>query len=318
MAPVSVSVIICAFADERLAELRAAIESVRSQTLAPAQIVVVIDHNPDLAASLAEACPDVLVAANAQPRGLSGARNTGVGLATAPIVAFLDDDAVAEPDWLAHLAAPYADPAVAGVGGAILPWWSNTRPSWFPDEFGWVIGCSYRGLPEAPSEVRNVIGASMSFNRAALLAAGGFRSDLGRVGSRPLGCEETELCIRLRQRWPERRLLYEPRAVVRHRVPASRATWRYFQARCYAEGLSKARVARLVGRRHGLASERAYTFRTLPRGLARGLTASLRGDPSGLGRAGAIAAGLALTAAGYARGVLPAPARPRQPTPTTG
>jgi GT2 family glycosyltransferase len=319
MSSPSISVVICAFSDERRAELLAAIESVRRQTLAPAQIVVVVDHNPGLAEAVATASPDVLVAANEQTRGLSGARNTGVALATARVVAFLDDDAVAEPDWLANLTAPYADPTVAGVGGAIRPWWSGARPNWFPDEFGWVFGCSYRGLPEAPSEVRNMIGANMSFDRAALLTAGGFRSELGRVGARLLGCEETELCIRLRQGWPARRLLYEPRAVVRHRVTVGRATWRYFQARCYAEGLSKARMTRLVGRRDGLASERAYTLRTLPSGLARGLADSLRGDPSGLGRAGAIVAGLAFTTAGYARGALPSSAaRPRQPRPATG
>jgi hypothetical protein len=99
-------------------------------------------------------------------------------------------------------------------------------------------------------------------------------------------------------------LLYEPRARVQHRVTASRAHWGYFCARCYAEGRSKALVAQAVGAGDGLACERTYTLRTLPRAVVRGLADSLRGDPSALTRAGAIMAGLALTTAGYLMGTV--------------
>ncbi len=89
--------------------------------------------------------------------------------------------------------------------------------------------------------------------------------------SRPLGCEETEFCIRLTQRMPGAVLLFEPSAGIGHRVPAARETFRYFRARCYAEGLSKALVTRSVGSGDGLASERSYAFRTLPLGALKGL-----------------------------------------------
>jgi glucosyl-dolichyl phosphate glucuronosyltransferase len=168
-----------------------------------------------------------------------------------------------------------------------------------------VVGCTYRGMPEAPTGVRNLIGANMSLRRAVLDALGGFRSDIGRIGTRPLGCEETELCIRARRRWPEGIFLYDPSALVRHRVPANRASWRYFHSRCYAEGLSKALVAKLADTRSGLASERAYTMRVLPRGMLRGVVEALaRGDPAGLGRSAMIAAGLAVTTAGYLVGTV--------------
>jgi glucosyl-dolichyl phosphate glucuronosyltransferase len=87
----------------------------------------------------------------------------------------------------------------------------------------------------------------MSFRREVFELVGGFTEWLGRLGARPLGCEETELAIRIRQRRPEARLLYDPAAVVHHHVPRQRARWRYFRSRCYAEGLSKAAVSRLVG-----------------------------------------------------------------------
>jgi glucosyl-dolichyl phosphate glucuronosyltransferase len=90
--------------------------------------------------------------------------------------------------------------------------------------------------------------------------------------------------------------------VISHLVPAERCRFAYFRARCYAEGLSKALVTASVGTTDGLASERRYTTRTLPIGVVRGVADAVRGDSSGLGRAGAIMAGLAATAAGYAAG----------------
>ena len=140
----------------------------------------------------------------------------------------------------------------------------------------------------------------MSFPREALEAVGGFDSRLGRVGTVPVGCDETELCIRLARRWPDRELVYEPAARVSHKVPALRATWRYFLSRCYAEGRSKAVVARVAGSHDALSTERTYVTRTLPRGVLRGLAAALRGDVGGLGRAEAIVEGTALTVLSYA------------------
>jgi glycosyltransferase involved in cell wall biosynthesis len=238
--------------------------------------------------------PGVIALPNAGPRGLSGARNSGLAAASSDVVAFLDDDAAADPDWLVHLVNAYANPRVLGVGGYIDPAWSSPPPTWFPEEFRWVVGCSYRGLPASGGPVRNLIGANMSLRRTVFDTVGGFRTELGHNGTRPGGDEETELCIRVRQHWPHGVLLYEPKARVRHHVPASRTTWAYFRARCFAEGLNKARVARFVGAADGLASERRYTFGTLPSGMLRALAERLPG------RAAAIGAGLAVTVAGYA------------------
>ena len=303
--PPSVSVVICAHLEERVADTVAAVNSVRRQSLAPAEIIVVVDHNPALHRRLASALPDLAVVENHQARGLSGGKNTGIAMARGDVVAFLDDDAVADPGWLKFFADSYSDPAVVGVGGLTLPAWDTRRPWWFPAEFDWVVGCSYVGMPRSPAPVRNLHGGNASFRSEVFAVVGGFRSGIGRSASkRPLGCEETELCIRLRQRLRGSVLLFDNRAVIWHKVPAARSRFSYFLARCYAEGLSKAMVTRSVGMRDALSAERSFSSRTLPAGVARGVAAAVCGDPAGLGRSAAIVAGLGAAGAGYGAGLV--------------
>lgn len=300
---IDASVIICAYTEARWDDLRAAVSSVQRQSVAPIETIVVIDHNPRLLQRAQADIPGVTLLENQETRGLSGARNTGVKAAHGALIAFLDDDAVAEPDWLELLARPCDDPSVLGCGGMIEPAWQTGKPSWFPEEFNWVVGCSYRGLPQTPGPVRNLIGSSMCMRREVFESAGYFRAEVGRVGKHPLGCEETELCIRARQRWPERIFLYEPASRIHHTVPGSRARWSYFCSRCFFEGRSKAQVAQFAGARDGLSSERAYTLAVLPQGVVRNLVQVLaHRNMSGAARAGAIVAGLAITAAGYMTG----------------
>jgi GT2 family glycosyltransferase len=300
-ADLTATVVICAYTELRFEQILAAVESVRSQLSAGDDCVVVVDHNDVLRARLAAVLPeDVEVIANDGPRGLSGARNAGVARATGDVVVFLDDDAVAEPTFLARLMECYDDPAVAGAGGSAVPVWPAGRPRWFPEEFDWVVGCSYRGLPEVVAPVRNLIGAGMSYRRSALAAAGPFDPLVGRIGRRPLGCEETELSIRLRAALPESELLHVPGAVVRHTVSPERVTFSYFFGRCFAEGRSKALVAERVGSRRALASERRHALHELPAGVARALRSARSGDRAALGRAAMIVVGLLVTSAGYA------------------
>jgi GT2 family glycosyltransferase len=276
-----------------------AVESVLGQSPAPRETVVVIDHNDALLRRARAALAGVQVVANNGPRGLSGARNAGWTRTTGDVVAFLDDDARAEMGWIAGLLDGYTSPDVLGVGGRILPRWQNPPPEWLPEEFYWVVGCSYRGLPETTAAVRNLIGANMSFRRSVLETVDGFHSEIGQVGDSMLRCDDTEFCIRASARMPGGRILYSPAAVVRHHVPSSRTSWRYFRTRCFTEGQAKAHLSRIVGAADGLSSERRHVLRTLPRGVASGVAS---GSAAGLARSMAIAAGLGLTATGYLAG----------------
>jgi glycosyltransferase involved in cell wall biosynthesis len=298
---VTVSVVICAYTEDRWDDLAGAVASVQTQTLPALETIIVVDHNDALEARAERAFSLARVVANGGRRGLSDARNTGLRMATGSVVAFLDDDAAADPEWLARLATVYANEVVIGVGGFAQPAWAGgRRPRWFPEEFDWVVGCSYRGMPAAAGPVRNFLGCNMSFRREAFALAGDFNPMIGRVGSSPVGCEETEFCIRVARRAPNRLLMYEPSARVVHRVPLNRGTWRYFRSRCYSEGVSKAIVSDLAGSGAALAIERRYALVTLPVGVARNLVGTvLNRDLAGPIRASAIVCGLAITTIGY-------------------
>ncbi len=298
----TVSVVICIYTEARWDALTAALASL-TEPPTPTEVIVVVDHHPELFQRVRDAFPEVVAVVNDGPRGLSGARNRGVATAKGEVIAFLDDDAAADKEWLHHLVRPFAEFRVVAVGGAVRPEWEAHPPRWLPEEFYWVVGCSYRGLPVTRGEIRNPIGANMAFRREVFTGIGGFHASVGRIGILPAGCEETEICIRLRQRWPDARIVYEPRAVVLHRVPRQRLTWRYFHSRCYAEGHSKAVVSELVGSGDGLASERTYTFRVLPSGVIRSLAYALtHADIASVARALAICSGLATTTLGYLQG----------------
>jgi GT2 family glycosyltransferase len=312
---VTASVVICVYTDKRWDDIVRAVASVQAQDVTAAETIVVVDHNPDLLARAAAAFtgPGVRVLPNAHRQGLSGARNTAVTEAVGDVIVFLDDDAEARPGWLAALLAPYADPTVVGVGGVAHPRWPTNRPRVLPGdapydpdatgELDWIVGCTYTGQPRTQAEVRNLMGCNMSFRREVFERVGGFAEDIGRIGKNPLGCEETELCIRARQIYrragQEIRIVFEPAAVVDHRVSDDRVEWAYLRRRSWSEGLSKAAVSKLVGAGDGLATERSYVAKVLP-------TAVLRELKEGrVSSAAAVVTALAFTSAGYVRGKLP-------------
>lgn len=297
-----VSIVICAYTEKRWDDIVAAVDSCRIQTLQPLEIILISDYNDALADRMQATFPDVRVVPNTREKGLSGARNAAIDAATGDFIAFLDDDAVAAPDWLALLRARCESPEVNGAGGRAEPAWTGSPPRWFPREFLWIVGCTHLGMPETAGPTRNLIGCSMLIRRDVCVAVGGFRTELGRQDAIPYGAEETEFCIRACQLRPGSLFLYDPASVIRHRVTPQRQTVGYYLRRCYAEGISKAFVSASVGAGDGLSAERSYVLRVLPKGVARGLADLLRGDVHGPLRAAAIVAGLGATVAGYAAG----------------
>ena len=295
-----VSVIICAYTEERWSEFLAAVEAIRQQSRAAHEIILVIDHNTPLFKRSQTSIPNAIVIENTRSKGLSGARNCGIALAQGTFIAFLDDDAIAEPDWLERLHNGCQHPHVLGTGGVVEPLWREGRPAWFPQESYWVVGCTYQRQSDTIIEVRNPYGGCTCIRRAVFEIVGGFHEKIGRVGNYPLGGEERELSIRATQHWPDRDFLCDPQAHIHHHIPPARAKWSYFLRRCYAEGISKAAITVLVGARDSLSSERVYMLLTLPKGIIYDLIEGFfQLNMAGFLKAGAIATGLVITTIGY-------------------
>jgi GT2 family glycosyltransferase len=306
------SVVIACHTEKRWGLLQDAIASVLEQRVAAAEIIVVVDHNPVLHQRLVDASLPITVLHNRSERGASGARNTGAFAATSEIIAFLDDDARADPEWLAELVRPLHRADVVGTGGHVLAGWQGGEPRWFPDEFGWVVGVTHRGYAPADRRVRNVWAENMAVRRDVFAAVGGFRTGFGKLGdhSRP---EDTDLCIRMSAaggHW-----LYSPRAIVTHHVPPERASARFFVRRCYHEGRGKADLSRLLRTpADALSAERRYTLVVLPVGVLRNLGSGIvRPGSGGALRALAIIAGFLATVYGFVLGTAAARLRPVGP-----
>ena len=298
------SVIVCAYTLDRWTSLQEAIASCSNQTRQPDEVIVVIDYNDELLERSRNEFTGATVISNTMTKGLSGARNSGVVASAGDVLGFLDDDAYGETDWLATLVRPFDDPLVAGSGGWIVPHWEGPEPKWFPRTFLWILGCSYNGLPESGARIRNPIGASMALRRGVFTLVGGFSAGLGRIGTTPLGCEETELCIRYGVRRPDDVFVLVRDSVVHHRVPLSRCTWSYFLRRCWAEGLSKAAVASLVGHDAGLAAERRHVASALPREVLSSLRAIPREPGPAIRRIASVVVGGLVALAGLIRGTV--------------
>ena len=297
----TVSVVICAYTEDRWPLLLRSVSSVEHQTRVPAEIIVCVDHNDSLVercrrqsahAAVISSIP-VVVLANKYPGRLGSARNSAAEVARGDIVAFLDDDAWADPDWLDRLLLPYGNERVVAVGGAPLPEFERARPGWFPFEFDWVFGSAYSGLPEVQAPLARLIGANMSVRRLALADIGGFHSD---------NHDDMDMCHRLMHLRPAEQIVYEPRARVHHFVPAARTTWGYFWRRCFFVNSGKVEAFHQMEGAANLSSDIGFVGRALSRGVSRGLREAFHGDLWGAARAASILAGIVLAGAGHVAG----------------
>jgi glycosyltransferase involved in cell wall biosynthesis len=294
----TVSVVIPTYTRARWDWLGECVASVQAQTVPALEIIVVVDHNPELLEEIIREFPGVTAVPNIGDRGVSGARNSGVKGSKGEVVAFLDDDSIATPDWLATLLRHIVKPDVVGVGCYSDGLWDTPCPKWFPAEFSWTIGVSYFGLPKVPTPVRNVWTSAMLVKRSAFELVDGFREDFGKIGNRSLP-EDTDLCLRIASVHDNAIWIWDPAKVMKHRVPAGRATFGYLLGRCFLQGWGKAAMAHMDGWDQSTSSERYYAVRTLPAGIRRGLRDALRGDLAGLGRAGSIVVAFSVTVLGY-------------------
>jgi glycosyltransferase involved in cell wall biosynthesis len=301
-----VTVIICCYTLERLKDVLEAIESVKNQTQTPDEILVPVDHNQELLQKLQEELPaDVKLILNEGAQGLSETRNVGIRAAQGDIVAFIDDDAVAENNWLKDLIQDFDDVNVMAVGGRAIPVWpSGKRPFWFPEELDWTVGCTFKGLTLDGNRVRNVIGCNMAFRKDVFSKVCFFDSAIGGIKEISRGGEESALCLRIKHMIPGSLILYRASAIIHHRVPRKRLKLRYLANRCYNEGYYKRFVEKFASGfvQKSLTTESSYLryllFTSIPERLKRFY------KKDAFPQIGAIVAGMAVTVVGYLVGRL--------------
>jgi GT2 family glycosyltransferase len=217
-----ISVVVCTYNGSRT--IRDCLEGLRRLDYPDREVIVVDDGSTDGTAEIARQY-DVRVI-RTENRGLSSARNTGWQAATGEIIAYLDDDAYPDPDWLSYLALAFQRSEYVGVGG----------PNIAPPGDGPIAECVARapGNPVhvmlSDREAEHIPGCNMAFRRAALEAIGGFDVQFRVAG------DDVDVCWQLRERgWL---LGFSPAAVVwHHRRNSVRAYWKQQVGYGRAEGL---------------------------------------------------------------------------------
>ncbi len=177
-----------------------------------------------------------------EPRkGLSVARNTAVELSQAPIVCFIDDDALAHPDWLSELLTAfkrYGD-KVGIVGGSISPKWQGPVPDWIKKRhLGHLSVVDWGGRTRIANENEWFAGCNIAFDKQALMEVGGFNSSLGRSGSDLvlLSNEESDVTQKIEALGKLR--IYAPAAKVEHIIFPARVDPDWFRRRLAWQAVS--------------------------------------------------------------------------------
>jgi GT2 family glycosyltransferase len=298
----TITVVVTSYTLDRYQDFQECIESLLAQTYDRYDIVVVAESAP--VQKRVRAAYDTVSLVTVVPlegdANLATARNKGATAAEGEVVAFIDDDAVAAPDWLAQLAAGYAESEYDAVGGVSTPRWVDDRAGFLPEEFYFLVGATHAGFADGPGEVRNTFGCNISFTRERFHSLGGFNTELGKNHGHNLQAEETELCARLREQTGTG-VYYAPAAQVEHKVHAEQTTLRWLVDRAYWQGVSKAVVDESTT--DGTDEEWGFLQHLVTRSVPSYLTRCL-GTPLAVVQLLALVLFTAVVGTGFARGKL--------------
>jgi len=236
-----VSVVVCTYTMDRYDVFTEAVESVLAQEYEAIEVVLVIDGNPEVYEHAVDDFGDrenVVIHDNEENRGISFSRTKGAELASGDIVAFIDDDGVAEEDWIEAHVETYKGTDAVAVAGYVAPNWVSHKPEFFPEEFYWLVGCTELGFAEDGEEIRNGYGSNVSYKRDVFLDVGGYDVNTGRKGDRHIQAHEAPVGIRIQYEYGSG-VVYAEDAVVHHTLFDYRGEFRWLLFRSFWQGFSK-------------------------------------------------------------------------------
>lgn len=243
-----VSVVICTYTEDLYPHLREAAESILQQTHSDIELVLVSDGSETVYDLMLEEFgdrEDTVVTMTEENVGISEARNRGIEMATGDIVAQIDDDAVAEPNWAEELVKVYEATDALAVGGPIEGVWLAPRPWYLPEEFDWLVGVTFPGFADDGDDVRNTFESNLSFRREVFLDLGGYHPDLGPRADRYRHSEGAELGARLVEKY-DSGVIYSDEAIVRHKVFPERTRLWWLLTRAFEQGVSKRKMEQVT------------------------------------------------------------------------
>jgi len=272
-----VSVVICTYTMDLYDEFQDAVESILDQTYDDVELVLVSDGDQAVYEQMQTDYADhedVLVTMTEENVGVGEARNRGIELATGGVVAQIDDDAVADPEWVAELVRVYEETDAIAAGGRLTPMWVAGKPRFLPEEFYWLIGVNHRWFAEPMEEVRNTYASNISFKMEVIEELGGFDPNVGRKGDREIQATESEIGTRLNEEFG-RGVIYNPDATVAHKIFRYRTERGWIAKRAFWQGYSK-RVLEVLLPEADTDEESAFLrflgFERIPARLGRLLT----------------------------------------------
>lgn len=233
-APV-LSVVVCTY--NRADLLSGCLESLAGQTVDKHvyEVIVVNNNSTDTTQEIAESFTRreqnfrVVVEAS---QGLSKARNRGFKEARGQFVAYIDDDAKANPDWVRATAHFFEiHPEASGAGGPYKAFSPVPIPEWFPEEYGSKsLGNETRLLQKGES----ISGTNMAFRKSALIEVGGFDAALGMTGDKVSYGEEAQLTRKMLERGME--IFYCTEMCVDHAILPYKLSLRWLLRSSFANG----------------------------------------------------------------------------------
>jgi GT2 family glycosyltransferase len=241
------SIVVTSPALDRLSDLRSLIDSLASQTETRSELIFVAENSVMLLEEVKEYARQKGIEGtfvfNRGTQGLAQGRNLGFKFANAEVIAMIDDDVVLSPNWVEAIFDSFKNPEVVGVTGPAYPLWEEESMAWLPEEFYWLISCTAWHVPRNPSNIRSAWGMNMAFRREAILEAGGF---LELSGYHKPMAEDLEFSLRVKFR-TGKRIIFNEKAYVWHRVHSYRLSWRYVSERSRHIGTSRYMIKKLYG-----------------------------------------------------------------------